>query len=183
MPVSVTQTDAKLALEHLFERLAADVALRLDPPPECSFGWREDWKQINQGTGGANRIVMLPGDPGGKVGDLQKPSGPGRNPNPLAAMAELATILLWAYDATDPTSALLQWRAARRLHDVVIASCIRTYRGRWKQVGKQWVRPELERPFGAEMQIVFAVEAMVPDDLVTQAAAGSITTIGLPGSC
>jgi len=177
--VPVPQSDATLALDYLFDRLESETADRLDPVPAVVFGWREAPKQVNQGTGRANRIVLSPGDPGGKVGDLEGGKLPGRNPNSLATMVELATLYLWAYDATAATDARKQWRACRRLHDVVLPICIRAFRGRWKQLSKSWIRSELERPFGAEMQVVFAVESMVPDDLVPYAAGGVVTGIDL----
>lgn len=174
MTVLVPQSAATLSLDYLFDRIVTQSAERLDPAPACFFGWREPGKQLNQGTGGANRILLVPGDPGGKVGDIEGGKRPGRDPNGLATMVEVATLYLWSYDATDPTDARLQWRAARRLHDVVIPLCIRAFRGRWKQMAKTWLRSDLERPFGAEMQVVFAVESMIPDDLVPQVAGGTV---------
>jgi hypothetical protein len=176
MTIAIPQSNATLALDLLFDRIVAGVAQRLEPAPNCVFGWNESTKQINQGTGGGNRIVLQPGDASGKVGDLDSAKLPGRDPPPVATMVELATIFLWSYDpsASDQRT---QWRACRRLHDVVIPICIRTFRGRWKQLSKTWLRTDLERSFGAEMQIVFAVEAMIPDDLVPQAPGGTVTTI------
>lgn len=168
---------AKLALEHLFERIVAETAERLpDAPPSCVFGWREAAMQINQAPAGAARIVLAPGDATGKVGDLASAKLPGRNPAPLATMVELATLNLWAYDPSDP-SELAQWRAARRLHDLVIPIVIRNFGGCWKQVSKQWLRPEVENPFGAELQVVIAVEALIPDDVRPEAPGGTVTTL------
>src|SRR5262249_31903901 len=124
------------------------------------------------------RVLLVPGDPGGKVdAGLLGGKNPGRDPNGVATMIELATLYLWSVDLSSATDAHVQWRACRRLHDVVIPICIRGFRGRWKQLSKTWIKPETERPFGAEMQIVFAVEAMIPDDLVPQAPGGTVTTI------
>ncbi len=176
MSVTVPQSAAKLALDHLYERIVAETAERLDPVPVCVFGWREAPKQVNQGAGGANRVVLEPGS-NGKVGDYAPAKLPGRNPNPLATLVELATLFLWGFDGTDPTDARLQYIAARRLHDVVIPICIRTFRGRWKASGPEWLKPEAARPYGAEMKVLFAVEAMVPDDLVPEAPGGTVTSV------
>ena len=80
-------------------------------------------------------------------------------------MLEIATLYLWAFDGDDPTDAKLQWAAARRLHDVVFGIIIRTFQGRWKQVSKRFINIDQERPFGAEIEAVIQVEAMIPDDL------------------
>ena len=45
--------------------------------PAVVFGWRERAKQINDGVGGANRIVMVPGELEGGDGTLEAPDGPG----------------------------------------------------------------------------------------------------------
>lgn len=174
---------AKLALEHLFERIVAETLERVppadvgDPPPvACHFGWRESSMQDNQGVAGAARVVLQPGDVTGKVGDLVGAKLPGRNPPPLATMPELATLFLWAQDPDDDTE-LGQWRATRRLHDLVMPIVIRNFRGRWKQLSKEWVKPTLERRFGAELRIVISVESMIPDDVVPQAPGGTVTNV------
>lgn len=173
-PTPILST-ATLALEYLYQQIVDGTAERLPAAsPSVVFGWREPVKKDNQGPGGANRVVVQPGDAGGKVGDLEGAKLPGRNPPPIATMIEVATIWMWAQDPND-SSELGQWRAARRLHDVVVPIIIRTFRGRWKQLSKVWVRPELERRFGAEMQMVIALEAMIPDDVVPQAPGGTAT--------
>lgn len=175
MSVAIPQSTATLALDDLFDKIVARTAERLDPAPACHFGWREAPKQVNQGTGGANRIVLMPGDPNGKVGDIDDHKNPGRTPGQVATMSELGTLYLWAYDASAATDARVQWRAVRRLHDVVIATLQATHSGRWKQVSKRFLRPDLERPFGAEIELVFTVSAMVPGDLVPQVIGGTKT--------
>jgi hypothetical protein len=160
-----TQSTSMLALEHLYHKLQGGLALRLIPAPSVAFGWKEATKQVNQGPGGGYRVVLQPGDPNGKVGDVEGARLPGRLPDtPLASMIEQATLFIWGYDASDP-SELAQWRAVRRLHDVVLAILIRTFRGRWRQIAKTFINSDLERRLGAEMQMTIAVEAMIPDDL------------------
>jgi len=177
-------TTAKLAVEHLFERIVAETLERVpptapetEPPIRCVFGWREATRQTNAGPGGAARVVVQPGDPAGKLGSLEGAKSPGRNPLPIATLVELVTIYLWAVDRDD-RSELAQYRAARRLHDLVVPIVIRTFRGRWKLVAAEWVRPELERRFGAELRLVVAVEALVPDDVTPEVAGGTVTPAG-----
>lgn len=188
---------ATLALEYLYGRIVAETLERVPsvapataPPISCVFGWRQAVQQSNQGPAGAARVVVQPGDATGKMGSLDGAKIPGRNPPPLATLNELATLFLWAVDKSD-TSDLAQFRAARRLHDLVVPIVIRNFRGRWKLVSNQWLRSDLERAYGAEMQLVIAVEAMVPDDLVPEAPGGTVTTIngsisvngGAPSAC
>ena len=165
MTVEIPQSEATLALDYLHTTLADECALRLDPAPSVVFGWREAPKQVNQGVLGANRVVVSPGDPTGKMGDFMSAKLPGRAPRPLATMGELVTLYLWAFDGSDPTDAKAQWAAARRLHDVVFGVLIRTFQGRFKQVSKQWLNVDRERAFGAEIEAVIMVEAMIPDDM------------------
>jgi hypothetical protein len=47
--------------------------------PAVLFGWRERQKQINEGVGGANRIVMVPGELEGADGTPEGIDGPGDN--------------------------------------------------------------------------------------------------------
>lgn len=176
-------TTAKLAVEHLFERIVAETVARVppanedDPPPiACVFGWREPAKQINAGPAGAARVVLQPGDPSGKLGSLEGAKLPGRNPLPVATLVELATLYLWAVDSSD-RSDLAQYRAARRLHDLVVPILLRNFRGRWKLLAADWVRPELERPYGAELRLVIAVEALIADDITPEAPGGTVETI------
>jgi hypothetical protein len=178
--VTIALSTATFALEHLFNRIVAETLLYvppadpLDPPPiACAFGWRAPATQINQGPAGAARVILSPGDPTGKIGSTDGADSPGRNPRPIATLHEIATLYLWARDATD-ASDLAQWRAARRLHDVVFPIIHRNFKGRWKELSKAWLRPELERRFGAELQIVIAVEAMIPDSVIPQATGGTI---------
>jgi hypothetical protein len=176
MSVTIPQSNATLALSFLFARLQSETAARLDPAPSVVFGWRQQIAQNNQGSGGGNRVVLQPGDPSGKIGDLGGAKLPGRNPPPIATLTEIATLYIWGFDPSDRSNTLLQWTAARRLHDVVVAVCLRAFRGRWKALSNTWLRSDLTQPMGAELELVFAVEAMVPDDLVPVAPGGTVTT-------
>ncbi len=168
---------ATLALEQLLIEVQAGVALRVPvDPPAIVFGWRQAPQQINQGSTGASRIVISPGDKAGKIGAYSGAKLPGRNPNPLATLGELATIYLWAVDAVDVTD-LGQYRVARRLHDLVVPILIRKFKGRWALVSSEWLRPELERKYGAEMALTITVEAYVPDDVDPTAPGGTVTSI------
>ncbi len=67
------------------------------------FGRRERARRVNQGAGGANRIVFQPGDDGGRLGQI----GPVHQPGPrdiaagisarsLANLSAVYTVYVWA---------------------------------------------------------------------------------------
>ena len=61
------------------------------------FGFKERTKQINQGVGGGNRIVIIPGRlPNGDDGDIVAAVGPGGNPRKLWTQEKIVTFSLWA---------------------------------------------------------------------------------------
>lgn len=142
------------------------------------FGKRESTKQINQGTGRANRVVFSPGDPAGKAGSYtgakvtrKGPSFAGRKASKsLGTFLEKATVYCWSVDAT--TAAALndeskQYDAARLLHDQVIRAIYRSPNvghGTFKISGPQWVQDKVERRFGAEIMFQLEFEAMIPDE-------------------
>src|SRR5690606_1560659 len=67
-----------------------------------AFGDREVAKQINQGTGRANRVVVAPGDDGGNLGGYGPPAKIGRNPRHLWEWQLTARVYVWAYDPAAP---------------------------------------------------------------------------------
>lgn len=178
------------ALPLLFDAMSAILAADVIPPPTMKFGWKEVAKQINQGTGRANRIVFAPGDEHFEFGKDLAPDKPGRNPRPLATEEELFTAYIWAVDNSDRNNERLQYEAARALYDawrraLYLATHTDGDNGigpaavvmqRWSKSGDR-----LERPFGAEIIAVCTVQAMVPDiaddELGEADNVGSITTV------
>jgi hypothetical protein len=85
----------------------------VDPKVSVVFGRRERWKQINQGTDGANRIVMMPGklEDGGD-GELGGVDGPGEmldgttaTPRGLFRQEKVVTFSIWVADTTNDPQA------------------------------------------------------------------------------
>lgn len=67
----------------------------------CSFGWREREKILNQGPGGASRIVVIPGDPdSGDAGTFERGHQVSTNPRVLLTWAKLATLSVWGVNAS-----------------------------------------------------------------------------------
>lgn len=163
-----------LALEQLFADLQADFAAD-GASTVFAFGRKEVTKQINQGPGRANRIVFVPGlYPGGDLGKDLPPRNPGRSPRSIATLGEVFTVLVWAYDGAAPENEFKQYKAARLLYDDWRAALYRATHadepldaptvGRVSILDQRWVTEKNERRFGAEIQIVCVVEAMVPDE-------------------
>jgi hypothetical protein len=162
-----------LALPLLFDAVSAILATDVTPAPTLAFGWKEAAKQINQGTGRANRIVFAPGDESYGFGRDLPPDKPGRNPRPLATEEELFTVFIWAVNRSD-VSERAQYEAARFLYDgwrramyLVTHTDGDTGIGPMTILSQRWNKGAggkmVERPFGAEIIAVCSVQAMVPD--------------------
>lgn len=179
------------ALPLLFDAVSAILATDVVPAPAMAFGWKEAAKQINQGSGRANRIVFAPGDEVFGFGKDLPPDKPGRNPKPLATEEELFTVYIWAVDRTD-TSERAQYEAARLLYDGWRrAMYLATHTdgdfgiGPMSIVSQRWNKGNqknmIERPYGAEIIAVCTVNAMVPDvqdvELTDADNVGSVTTV------
>ncbi len=99
-----------------------------------AFGYRERAKQINQGLGSANRVIILPGDPtgaGGKMGaapkdvglrDVFDPAAAADAPRvavvrALASWERQFSISIWGYDDSAARDELLQAVAVERLFE------------------------------------------------------------------
>jgi len=159
-------SDSVQALSIVYE----DVKQRLiDDGPigvVVTFGRRERTKQINQGTGRANRVVFQPGDDGsGKMGTYAPPRNPGRLPRPLFTLREIAYVYCWAYDPTDPNNEQLQYEAAKLLHDQVLRAIYKSRVGHGTiQVKDPTLQAQkTERLFGYEIRFTLELESMVPD--------------------
>lgn len=169
-----------LALPLLVERVETLFA-KDGTTANVVFGWREVAKQINQGTGRANRVVFEPGD-SLALGDITAANQPGRNPRPIATLGELATVYVWAVDSTAPNDELKQYTAARLLFDAVVRAihlCAVGHSTVADRIGyritkPRWVRDNPERAFGAEIAFTLALDAMIPDEPWTEPTAGTI---------
>ena len=122
------------------------------------FGWREPAKQVNQGPGRANRVVVVPGK-----GKFMAARNPGRNPRPLHTVLEQLTFYCWGFDPSEPNDELLQYEAARYLLDYTLESIYLNARGTYELSDIEWVDNKTERRFGAECKFTMLLQAMVPD--------------------
>jgi hypothetical protein len=155
-----------LALEKIYTDVQADFIAQ-EKDTVFDFGIVARSKQLNQGPGGANRIVMHSGTfPDGNVGKVDAPKYPGRDPRrPLHTLHELFTVLTWAYDAEFPDDAFAQWKAARLLFDDFVAALYRSSHGTYAFVSARWSHgnDRNERRFGNEIESVWTIQSMIPD--------------------
>ncbi len=129
-------------------------------------GYRERAKQA-QGSGGANRVVFLPGDLNGNGGKIAPPHDVGRRMvededaapaaevRPLASWARQFMIAIWAVDTATPRDELAQTRAVIDLFESTLQAVEQvTGAGgpnvEWGSVA--WTVPK-ENTFGAELLV------------------------------
>lgn len=135
-----------------------------------AFGRKELAKQLNQGPGGANRVVIAPFDPGsGAGGRLVHPTLGGlrdvyqTDPEPADVRVGVARALfdweremvvsVWAYDNTAPEDELAQETALQFLVEKTIQAVHESAKAAAEWGGISVVVPKGERTFGLEARI------------------------------
>lgn len=121
------------------------------------FGRRRRSYQVNQGTGGANRVIFSPGDASGKLGKIEGTEHPGRraaadNARELASATGILVVYVWAVapdrDVTDEEA---QWDAVLDLQEHVIRA-VHAVAGRWHAWGDWGLAPNpQEHVYGVEL--------------------------------
>lgn len=162
-----------LALEKLYadvvDRFVAEgtlAATQAATEAAMPFGWREENKQLKA----PNRIVWVPGDPAGSLGEVGAPRFPGRVPlRPMGNLVELFTCYLSAQDATAPENELAQYRAARLLYDAWYRALRLAATSTVEVTSSRWVTDKKERRFGATIQAICRINSMIPDAKATLA--------------
>lgn len=135
------------------------------------FGKRESAKQINQGTGRANRVVVDPRD-GSTAGAFAPPRFSTGNPKTVASFLPSATLFLWAADLTKPNDELAQYEAVTALQRRVVAAVFRAAHGSFSLGKATDVAKTTERVLGYEWSIVLNLNEQIYD-LPTPVAAVS----------
>jgi hypothetical protein len=124
-----------------------------------TFGWRESARQKS-----GNTIVWMPGDSTGVLGALGAARKPGRNPRPLATLAEFVTVEITGYDASQLENERAQYVGTRLLFDAWYRALYLAARGTFEVVSATWLVDKQQRSAGATLRVVVAIEAMVPDE-------------------
>lgn len=130
-----------------------------DVTATVSLGWKQPTQQINQGPGGANRVVFIPSDPSGRGGKIL----PARQPGPRQVDASTTVrslyswdrqlvVSVWAVDATAPQDEALQIEAVEDLFGWTIRAvhAFAHADARWGDVA--WTTSPVEHVFGRELR-------------------------------
>jgi len=126
---------------------------------ENRFGWREPGKQKTSEA----RIVWVPGDPAGKIGELGAARNPGGNPRSLATLRELFTVYISDRDSQFPEDERKQYEKTRALYDAWYRAVYLSAHGTIRVVSQDWNTTKNERRAGAEIACVCWVESKIPD--------------------
>jgi hypothetical protein len=165
-----------LALELLIDGVAAELADATRYPYATAalpmaFGWREAAQQPQT----LPRIVWKPGTPTEDAGQPLPPKYPGRQPyRSIGTLRDYVTVTLSAFDPGTPEAPLAeneraQWKAARLLLDDWWRAVFLVAEGTFSIESVTWIKPPKERPHGAALQVVCAIESMIPDSEATSA--------------
>lgn len=154
-------TCGKLAIDVLFDDVEARFELDGTNVPNL-FGWKTPAQQIVNG----DRILWVPGDDGSNVGQILPPRSPasdGTRPRWLATLEELFTIVIIAADQSQLENERAQYRAVRYLYDAWFRAAHLSLHGNFRIVSNKWNTSKKVLPHGAELRVVIAVRAMIPD--------------------
>lgn len=113
-----------------------------------AFGWPEGAKHVNQGPGGANRIVLTPADDDGELGP---PTRVGGNPKHLWEIARKINVSIWAVDPARPRDPIAQVGAIDRLFAELAQAANDAAAGLHLFSDRKWVSPS-ENQFGKELR-------------------------------
>lgn len=124
---------------------------------QVEFGRRRRAMQINQGPGGANRVIFSPGDSSGKLGKIGAVHLPGpreaaARARSLADASAIVAVYVWACDPTkDPSDERAHWAAALDLQEWTIRAVHEVY-GRNHTWGDWGMTPEPDvHVYGVEL--------------------------------
>lgn len=152
----------ELALEVLYDKVVARFAAEgpyynAAPVPQ-PFGWRFVAQQ-HVGP----RIVWVPGDPRGAIGDMGPARNPGGLPRSLGTLFEQFHVIISSQDPEQPENERLQYRTTRLLHDYWYRAVYHAAHGTFEIDTYEWNVDKLERRFGTAMVIVCTLQAKIPD--------------------
>lgn len=152
------------ALTKLFD----DVSARFESDGTLAvmaFGWRVSAQKVS--TDGRSlvgpRVLWIPGDESGDMGEHTGAKYPGRNPRSLDTLAELVTVEVTGFDLSCPEDERAQYEATRELYDAWYRAVYLAAFGTYQIVSTGWVVDKRERRAGATIRTVLAIQAMIPD--------------------
>ena len=156
-----------LALEILFDRVVARFTADAIPC-EFAFGWREPPRQ---GKLPQAHIVITPGDPSGRLAKSHTGARyPGQLPiRSVGGMWELFTARISAQDPAASNDDRAQYRATRLLYDAWLRAVYLSGFGNFSIESDRWLVTRKEGRFGAALEVVGGILAVIPDSALTLA--------------
>lgn len=130
------------------------------------FGWQSTRHRGAQ----QNRICWVPGDPSGAAGQVSSARNPGGNPRAIGTLDELFTVYIEAKDLTSAENELLQYKAARFIFDTWYRAAYLSVKNLLSVKSTSWMVDRTTRRFGATLQVICEIKAMVPDSVYIDAA-------------
>lgn len=150
----------ELAIERLYALVTARFADEGNAVPQL-FGWRKPTEQIVIGR----RIVWVPGDQLGNVGQIEPASKNAKTyMRSLATLDELFTVYVFGVYTLQPEQELQQYKSARLLYDAWYRALYLACRGNFRVLSQTWLTEHRERVHGAGIRVVVAVSAAIPDE-------------------
>jgi hypothetical protein len=146
-----------LALIALYDAVVARFVLE-GTAATNHFGWRASAQQLP-----GQRIVWIPGDEDGDIGEMLAPRHPGGNPRSLGTLDEIFRVEIKGEDTTAPESERAQYIAARFLFDTWYRAIYLAAHGTFAIKTANWIVDKKERRHGASINVVCAIQAMIPD--------------------
>lgn len=119
-----------------------------------TVGRKERSKQTNQShRSGAQRVVFIPGDLGGRGGRLTGARSPGQNPRPLVTWEKLALVSIWAVDGEHPHDEEKQLAAVEDLFEWTVRAVQNVARADALWGSVTWTTSPVELAFGWELLV------------------------------
>lgn len=149
------------ALPDLFDGVVTRFAAEGTNVPNL-FGWREVPQKIVTG----NRIIWVPGDPDGDMGELSIGGSvvtSKTNPRTLFNLGELFHVYLVANDPAAPEDERAQYTALRTLYDAWLRAVYLKATGRFEIQSSKWLVGRTARRFGNAALITATINAPILD--------------------
>lgn len=139
-----------------------------------AFGLKELTKQVNQGPGGANRVVFSP-DPDGDAGEILPPRlkhhHPGKgSPRAIVNFRKKLIVSVWAVDTSDLANEALQYAAVEQLLEYTVQAVRSVHHADSEWEKPQWVKKDVELAFGRELRVALYLKGAlfnIPNDVRT----------------
>jgi hypothetical protein len=159
-----------LALENLLNNVTARFATE-GTLIANTFGWKAPERQSKE----INRIIWVPGDGSGSLGDIGGPRYPGGLPErPLAMLDELFTCWIIGADPQAIQDDLAQYHQTRLNYDAWVRAVYLAAHGTYKIKQQSWDITRKEGRFGAMIKVVGSVQAVIPDSPLTIAPVDTV---------